>query len=294
MDNLLSSKDLESYHKNGFILVKKLFNKDEYSNFRARVDKLKTTVPKEDTVVKPGSFYFLGDLFSKGFGSLALDSRILSIAKQILGPQLVYFGESTVLAGVSAGRGFHRDNAEPDRQDPHAPDWKELNFPIIKMGIYLKDFKRFSGGLKIRKSSHLASDFIDPNNPNINNQEQGRGKIYNIPSESGDLTLWSIRLAHSVSPVRLKLFPNICFSPKIEGKIPGFLQAQSPEERIFLMITFGAPSSELDRYIKYYVERGDFAEHWKRSPFNDELVKSLATNGIEMRKTIPEYGSLCT
>src|SRR3989344_8498136 len=153
MESILSQKNLDNFQKDGFILVKKLFNKDEHSNLRAHVNKLKITVPKEDTVVKPGSFYFLGDLFSKGFGSLVLDDRILNIAKQILGPRLVYFGESTVLAGVSAGRGFHRDSAEPDRQDPHAPDWKVDHFPIIKMGIYLKDFKRFSGGLKIRKGS---------------------------------------------------------------------------------------------------------------------------------------------
>ena len=62
MDDILSQKDLRGYQKDGFILVKNLFNKTEFSAFRTHVDKLKNTVPKEETKIKPGSFYFIGDL----------------------------------------------------------------------------------------------------------------------------------------------------------------------------------------------------------------------------------------
>lgn len=292
MSRTLSEKDLKSFHKNGFILIKKLFSPEEVVQLKSRLEDLKQLEPEAE---KNGSYNFVGDLFSKNLGHLIFDKRILGISKQILGPRLVYFGESTIQTGIRAGRGFHRDNA--GRENPRDPDWKTDNFPIIKMGIYLADHKKFGGGLKIRKGSHLLNDFIsDPNNPNIKNQEFGRGKSYNIPSQPGDLMLWSMRLAHSANFVRLKLLRHICLSPRIENKLdkylPLFLQAKLPYERKAIWIALGAPSPELDSYIKWYVERGDFIDHWKKSAYNEKLVKLAADNGIEIIKPISQYGSL--
>lgn len=292
MNKILSQKDLEKFNKDGFILVKNLFTKDEVDKLGSHIDDLKGL---EQGAEKNGSYLFVGDVVSKNLGNLVFDERIINISKQILGPRLVYFGESTIMTGIRAGRGFHRDNA--DRENPKDPDWQVDNFPIIKMGIYLADHKKFGGGLKVRKGSHRFDDFmIDPNNPNIKNQEEGKGKIYNIPSQAGDLMIWSMRLAHSANFIRFKLLRNICLSPKIENKIdkyfPQFLQSKLRVERKTIWTTLGAPSPELDRYIKYYVERGDFVEHWKKSAYNDELIKLASTNNIEIRKPIPEYGSL--
>ena len=294
MDKILSQKDLEKFHKDGFILVKKLFTKEEMDKLKSHIDGLKESEKSDE---KNGSYLFIGDTISKNLGNLVFDPRIMAISKQILGPRLVYFGESTVQTGIRAGRGFHRDNA--DRENPKDPDWKVDNFPVIKMGIYLADHKKFGGGLKVRVGSHRTDDFIiDPNNPNIKNQEQGKGKIYNIPSQAGDLMLWSMRLAHSANFIRFKLLRNICLSPKMENKVdkylPEFLKAKLPTERKTVWITLGAPSPELDRYIKYYVERGDFNEHWKKCTYNDELLKLASSNNVEIRKPIPEYGSLAS
>mgnify|MGYP001611823403 CR=1 FL=1 len=292
MNKILSQKELDKFHKDGFILIKNLFSKEETGKLRSHIDGLKES---ESGSEKNGSFLFVGDAVSKNLGNLVFDERIMNISKQILGPRLVYFGESTIQTGIRAGRGFHRDNA--DRENQKDPDWQINNFPIIKMGIYLADHKKFSGGLKVRKGSHSIDDFIvDPNNPSIKNQEEGRGKIYNIPSQAGDLILWSMRLAHSANFIRFKLLRNICLPPKIENKVdkylPQFLQSKLPTERKTFWLTLGAPSPELDRYIKYYIERGDYVEHWKRCVDNDELLKLASTNNVEIRKPIPEYASL--
>lgn len=285
---MLSQKDLESFHQNGFILVKNLLNQAEVTKLKAHIEELKKSEPE---AAKNGSYLFVGDAISKKLGDLVFDERILNISRQILGPKLVYFGESAILTGIRAGRGFHRDNT--DREDSKAPDWQADHFPIIKMGLYLADHKKFNGGLKVRKGSHRREDFLmDPNNPKIKNQEQGKGKLYNIPSQAGDLILWSMRLAHSANFVRLKLFSPLCLPPKIENRIPEFMQAKLPQERKTVWITFGAPSQELDRYIKYYTERDDFIEHWKKSAYSAALAKLAAEKGVEIRKPIPEYGSL--
>ncbi len=290
MDKILSQNDLDNFHQHGFILVKNLLSKEEVAQLKAHIDELKGLEPEAK---KNGSYLFVGDAISKKLENLVFDERILNISKQILGPKLVYFGESAIMTGIRAGRGFHRDNA--DREDPKALDWQVEHFPIIKMGLYLADHKKYGGGLKIRRGSHLLKDFLldaPLNNPNIKNQEQGQGKLYNIPSQAGDLILWSMRLAHSANFVRLKSFRHFCLPPKIENRVPEFLQAKLPQERKAVWITFGAPSPELDRYIKYYAERDDSVEHWKKSAYSEGLVRLAAAHGVEIRKPIPEYGSL--
>lgn len=293
--NILTQKDLNDFHRDGFLLVKNVFGSEEVAKLKSHIEGLKNLEPEAE---KNGSYNFVGDLFAKNLGNLVLDERITGIAKQILGPQLVYFGEGSIQTGIRAGRGFHRDN--PDRENPRDPDWQNNHFPIIKMGIYLADHKKFGGGLKVRTGSHLSSDFIsDPNNPDVRNknknQEQGRGKLYNIPNQTGDLMLWSMRLAHSANFIRLKLFPWACFSPPIENKLakylPQFLQAKLPYERKAIWIAWGAPSQDLDRYIKWYVDRGDYFEHWKKSAYSEQLASSAAAQGVEIRRPIPEYGS---
>ena len=301
MENILSQKDLESFRKNGFILVKKFFTEEQIDKLKSHLDSLKES---EKDAEENGSYYFIGDAISKNLGGLVFDKKVLNTAKQLLGPKLVYFGESTIMNGIRAKRGFHRDNA--GREDPKHSDWQVDNFPIIKMVIYPQNHKKFGSGIKVRKGSHLLSDFIiDQHNLNLNSQgdskrdqERGRGKIHNVPSQAGDLIIWDLRLAHSVNAIRLKLFSNICFSPETEKRIdkyfPQFLQSKLPVERKFISLAFGAPSPELDNYIAYYVQRGDFHEHWKRSAYNDELLKLAAANNVEIRKPIPEYGSLYT
>src|SRR3989344_1606071 len=105
--------------------------------------------------------------------------------------------------------------------------------------------------------------------------------------------LWSMRLAHSANFIRLKLLSRIYLPPIIENRLakymPQFLQAKLPYERKAIWIAIGAPSPELDRYIRWYIERGDFIEHWKKSIYNEELVRVAAAHGMEIRKTIPEY-----
>ena len=41
MEQILSQKDLKSFHKNGFILVKNLFTRDEISKLMGHIDDLK-------------------------------------------------------------------------------------------------------------------------------------------------------------------------------------------------------------------------------------------------------------
>ncbi len=287
--------DLEHFHTNGFALIKNVFSQQEIQGLRDAIDRLKQ--PEE----AKGNFKWiknnqvrisLGDLPGKqGLDHLLFDERILSVARRLIGPRLVYFGESNFQIGVVA-RGWHRDNA--DRQDPQAPDWHSEDH-IIKFGIYLQDHARNSGGLKVRVGSHLISDFLDPHDATLNNQDYGRGMTYNIPSQAGDVMVWSMKIAHSANFTRLRLMPGKALSPQWESRLENrarfLLVPKEKKERIALWIALGSPSTLLDRYLTYYVNRGDFVDHWQRSRFDQNLVHQARSVGMDIVRPIPEYGS---
>lgn len=300
---LLSENEIKKFHKDGFLLIKNVFSGSEVEKIRNTIDSLTGSEDAKGNIIWPTgklTRVFVGDILSKkGLDWLVLDDRLVNITKQLLGTEkIVYFGESNIQIGVaSSRRGFHRDSA--DRQNPDAPDWKEPGekSSIIKMGIYLQDHKKYSGGLKVRIGSHLIKDFINPKDKNIDNEGRGNGKNYDIPSRSGDLMVWSMRLAHSANFARLKFLPNLCLSPKwenrIEKRLPFLFRPMPPIARTTAWVAWGAPGPITQRYVDYYVKRGDFVDHWKKSKYNQDIANLASTKGVEMVRPIPEYGSLC-
>jgi len=291
---ILTQKDIDFFNTNGYCIARNVFSPQEVTQLRKAIDSLKYSEEEKGNVQwlrDNKARFFEGDILGKeGVANLVFDSRILSIAKQILGSRLVYFGESNFQIGVSS-RGFHRDNC--DRQDPKAPDWRE-DYPLIKMGIYLQDHQKYSGGLKVRAGSHLTSDFIDPDSAEINNEKVGKGKNVDIANKPGDVIFWSMREAHSANFVRCRFFPKLSLDPKwenrLEKRLP-FLLEPKHKERMTVWITWGAPGPMLDRYIDYYIKRGDYVNHWQKSKYNAEVQKLADANNVEIRKPILEYGS---
>lgn len=283
----LSKNDLENYNRDGFLLVKGVFPKSEINELRKKVEAMLDEEGAKGNINTryAGEYIYLsGDLASKkGLEYLLFDKRIVGIAKEILGPRIVYFGDSSVNIGEGK-RSLHRDNGD---KTPEGPDW-EGDYPLIRFGIYCQDHLRHSGGLKVRKGSHLPADFIEGKDP----VEEGRGSLYNIPSEIGDLVFWNVRIVHSGHFIRLKVFNQLCLRPLLEMRVPKFLRVPEERKRIFLAMTYGAPSTKLDRYIAYQINGGGWHEHWKKSRCDKEIEMLAHEAGVEIRKPIPEYGSL--
>lgn len=278
---MLTKEQIDQFNRNGFLLIKNVFSLGEIDKIRKNVE---TVVAREPISESVKYRVTVGDLASKPeLAHLTFDHRLTEIAHDILGSQVVYFGESNVMIGALS-RGFHRDNA--DRNSPEGPDWR-MQDKILKMGIYCQDHAQHSGGLKVRYGSHLAEDFI----PGKYSDKIGRGKIYNIPNKAGDLIIWSMRIAHSANFIRIKFFPKLTFDPWWEWKIPAWLQQPQERERIAIFNAFGAPSENLDHYIDYCVKRGDSHNHWKKSRYDDELQKEADAVGVKIHRPIPEYGS---
>ena len=124
----------------------------------AEIDRLKTEVLRlrenPSTFIRhegTDAIYFHGSLSNyKELGDVVFDSRVLGIAESLLEDQVVYFGDSSFQMGRGPRR-FHRDNI--DRLNWFDPDWED-RYPIIRLAIYLGNYSKQSGGLKVVPKSH--------------------------------------------------------------------------------------------------------------------------------------------
>ncbi|MBA3704880.1 MAG: phytanoyl-CoA dioxygenase family protein [Bacteroidetes bacterium] len=272
--------DKERFDKEGFLLVKNVFTKEEIETIRKEAyESFETDKKKNLTFKHPSKMsnavYAKGDILSKdALRHVLLDERIIQLVKKVLGGDPVYFGDSNYHFGTGF-RGFHRDNV--DRTDLSAPDW-DGDYPIVRLSIYLQDHKNYSGGLKIRVGSHK--------NPT--------GKVVFVDSEEGDVAIWTLRTMHSGNAVRLKFFNNLSINKAgREGMVPAFLKKDQQKERATLFITFALKSKHLDRYIqKHVLGREDILGYLKASRFDPKILDLAKQKNLEVLKLIPEYGSL--
>src|SRR6478609_3241395 len=119
-----SSDFVESFHNNGFAIVKGVFSKSEIQSLRDKVAaQVEIDKAKGLTYSVPNSSatYVKGDLLSKELlQNVILDERVINIAKQILNNEPVYFGDGSYQIGTGL-RGYHRDNT--DRVFNVGNDW---------------------------------------------------------------------------------------------------------------------------------------------------------------------------
>jgi hypothetical protein len=271
---------LEDFHRDGYAIVRGLLTSGEVAELRQAVEKLehspslqKARVPSDPLV--PSLRVFYGDLLSKaGLGHLVFDDRILAVARSILGNDLIYWGDSTFHIGKGY-RGLHKDCV--DRGNPEGLDWQS-EYDVIRMGIYLQDHEHHSGGVKMRKGSHRHPDLSS-------------GILNDVPSHSVDLVVWKLTTTHSGNALRSRLLPGVTLQNRWENRMPSFLALPEEMERHTLLFTYSRPGIHLDRYIKYCVDRGDYAEHWRHSRGDDVAENAAKEKGVRLLKPIPDYGS---
>jgi hypothetical protein len=272
--NNLSVINKEQFDKDGFLIFKNLFTSNEIEQLRLDCYK-----QYEDDFAK-GLTYDIkntnarsvkGDLLSKKhLKKVLLDDRVVNIAKGLLGPDVVYFGDSNFQLGVGH-RGYHRDNV--DRDFNSGPDW-EGEYPIIRFGLYMQDHTKYSGGLKVQRGTH----------------KKPTGESIILDINIGDLVVWNLKTRHSGNAIRLKLLSNLPID-YLEKRVPDFLKKDESKERVACFFTFGLKGKHLDRYVSEYLSKAKAAlDNIKNSPLDIETKKELETKGIGIFKPIPEYG----
>jgi hypothetical protein len=242
-----------SFRENGYAFIRAVFSKNEIEQLR------KNAFASAD---------HKGDLLSNPLlRSVVLDDRVLSIVRKVLGGTPVYFTDGGCVMG-NKSHGYHKDNA--DREDPNAPDWQS-DYTIIRLGLYLQDHSRHSGGLNIRKKSH-----------NVTNTHEGEN-IY-LRTRPGDLVLWNLRTSHSGNGRLLRLFPGIQLSPERADRLPQILFAPSEGERAALFWAYGLEDHHLKRYISYLKTRTYMVENWRNSHYDYSVWEAAAGKDLVIRE----------
>jgi hypothetical protein len=233
---MLNAADVEQFRRDGFLLLRDVFGADEVQRFIAAGAEGSRTA---DLLALP-------DL--EGFWS---DSRLVEIAKLLLGGTITFFGEASYLKEVFKpgeavhGRHLHHDAKGTlshlfNRQ--HEPT--DAPYPIIRFAVYLQDHANFSGGLKLVPGSHQF------NSANFNEDEL---TYYDVPAMPGDLVVFCNKILHSPYALRRKASPHIGLPPRRENVMSAadpeaFLPA--PVDRNVIFVDFAGSNALADIYIK--------------------------------------------
>jgi hypothetical protein len=281
-----SRVDVEALRTAGYTVVRDVFNAAELDRFRALLarahERVRSAADFDSDVRYPNLTMLRGDILSlpelAEVDYVVLDGRVIEIVKQLLGPDIVYHGDSTAQIGEGP-RGFHKDNA--DRGNPQGVDWRG-EYGLLRLGIYLQDHSRSSGGLKVRWGSHR-------------HVSHHSGRARNVDTRPGDLVAWYLTTSHSGNAIRVSGVPNLCLHPRIEQLVPTALRVPEAAQRMAFFCTFGRPGPHLDHYIAYQAKRSDVQANWRRCSYGTPHESLLNARGVALRRppvgTAPSSGS---
>lgn len=254
-----SHYQVEDFWRNGFAFCRGVFATEEVDQFagRARILQPQQDLLSDDVLV-----------------GLLCHPKVLEVARTLLGPDLVYFGDSNVLNGPTDA-GFHKDNA--DKDDPQAPDWQG-RYPIVRFGVYAQDHTTLPDGLDLRLGSHEKCNVVE-------------GQHVFADLAKGDLAVWNLRTSHSGGSLMLRngrpLDPAAPLA-KLLRRVPLGLLRTPAKDRVGIFWTFGAPGSHLDRYIAYLKTRRYAVERWQHKGVSAEARDRLAVHGVALRDVAAE------
>jgi hypothetical protein len=243
----------EEINKHGWIVVKNVFTPEEINLFREYAENDKS---------------HNGDLLSAdSLSKIITDKRILDIFKECTGKdKLVYFGDSTLSYNTSLS-GFHKDSKDRDNVD--SLEFKDKEYSLLRLGIYLQDHSEHSKGLCLRSDSHLHHSIE-------------KGKIINVKSEVGDVIVWKLTTTHSPNAEIISLFPNYAFHPGLTKRLPDFLKKKSITPRLALFMGFGIDDDYTSEYIEYLKTREYAITRWKNSQYSEEKVKAMENQNVQV------------
>lgn len=216
------------------------------------------------------------DLFSiPSLKGLLFHERIRAFAHALLGDKLVYYRETNAAYEEAPGPLTHKPFAEyhcdargTSLSLSSAPGHSE-SYPAYRFGIYFRNYRDHSGGLKVAPGSHRRDYSFDrrmsmerfvaklpPAPHRVGTYDVSIGatpmELYNVPSVPGDLVIFSLRCFHSAGAVRLKDRPTLALLPLVEAQLPSSLCLPPPPgTRNAIFLDYGVPHAALDYYIKW-------------------------------------------
>ncbi len=247
--------DVDGYWKKGYTIVRGVYSPSEVEAFRAAAKQSKG--PKGDLLANPLLQSFL------------VDGRLVEIARQILGREDILYGGDSTFTINSNSHNYHKDNT--DRKDPNGPDWRG-RYTVLRIGLYLQDHRRHSGGLNLREGSHNTTD-----------ESEGRN-VY-VRTGVGDVAVWSLRTSHAGYGTLLRFPWWIDPHPSDDGKYPKWWRPykMATDDRMALFAALGLDDDHHARYVEYLKTRTYIVGMWRNSVYDDETLAKAADVGLRVR-----------
>lgn len=233
------------FEREGFLRVPNLLQ--EMAAFRYYVSCGDWTEPQPDAIESPQ------------VRARILSKPVLGIARALLGPDIVYYGQSTVRYEKEIGPITLKPHFIPHQDAPVDTD-RPLG--LARFGLYLSDFTKGPGALRVWPGSHLGKQWPVGYGP-----VHGRGAAFDILSRPGDLVIWNLRTQHSA----------------------GYQGMPMPiEPRCSVIWDFGAKGADVDGYISYRVgTTAKRAPEMTRLGWDSEDVRLACEKaGVELRTDI--------
>ncbi len=242
--------DTTEFRKNGYQLISSVFTEDEISTIRENA-----YLGREHR----------GDVLSHPYlHSVLMDERIIAIAREFLGCEPVYFGDSSCNFNGPV-TSFHKDNA--DRYDIDGPDWHNGPYSTIRIGLYLQDHTKHAEGLAVRHQSHEHSDWHT-------------GEARYVDTSIGDLAVWLLTTTHR-GMVSVLADSNVPLDRGTECDVQDSLKLPNNDsDRIAIFMAFGAPSANTQRFIDYLRTRSYAIYRWEMSEYSQYIKEAAQKNGL--------------
>lgn len=247
---------------------------------------------------------------------LLFDQRLRALAHALLGSRLVYYRETATNYEETPGQmttapftEYHCD-ARGNHVSLAGPPEDRGVYPAYRFGIYFRDYRRYSGGLKVAPGSHLRDFEYDyqwnaqRNIAKLPKVKQAVGlnelavpvqpiELYNVPSEPGDVVIFNLRCYHSAGAVRFKDRPTLALLPSVESRLsPEMRLPIPPGSRNTIFFDYGAPTTALDYYVKWRAVANpaghDAAYKYHAAPpdwmliRNDKIIVGLARRLVDI------------
>jgi ectoine hydroxylase-related dioxygenase (phytanoyl-CoA dioxygenase family) len=267
----------------GVVVLKNIMSAASQSELRALLERKLEAARASGGVARadqyPKADFLLGDILAvrelEPYDNIFFSPEVIRVIKALLSTdELLYWGDSSIQYGEAA-RGFHKDNV--DRLDGTQDDWIRP-YELVRCGFYMQDHAKHSGGLKVRLRSHGYPT-------------HRLGKIADVPTQYGDMVIWSMRLTHSGNNKRVRFGPRLALHPKIEGVLPAFLSTPEENRRIAAFCSFGKAGSHLDRYVACMNERDrDYRPYFLRARNREDAGQITAKHGVRFRLPNDFYG----
>ena len=267
----------------GVVVLKNMMPAESQSVLRALLERRLEAARASGGVARsqqyPNADFLLGDILAvrelEPYDNIFFSPPVIRVIKALLATnELLYWGDSSIQYGEAA-RGFHKDNV--DRLDGTQDDWSRP-YELVRCGFYMQDHAKHSGGLKVRLRSHGYPT-------------HHMGKIADVPTQYGDIVIWSMRLTHSGNNKRVRFGARLALHPRIEGVLPTFLSAPEENRRIAAFCSFGKAGSHVDRYVARMNERDqDYRPYFLRARNREDARRLTAKHGVQFRLPNDFYG----